>query len=83
MSNDDEVIIEKGVPVPKYFSVKWPWEKMHPGDSFVVTTDGTRQGSKAGTIRHSASSRGYKIAIRMQDETHIRVWMIGKLGESK
>lgn len=71
--DDDEIVIEKDVPVPKRTtrdSVRHVIDAMEPGDSILVPS----RGWPSKLIRR----RGYHVCSRKQPDGRYRVWMVDK-----
>ena len=80
MKRDPEAIkVETGIPMPETTDrvAKYPWSKMAPGDSFLVSC---KPGdNKSGAVRSAANVYGtrhqMKFSIRKVDGG-VRVWRI-------
>lgn len=64
----NELVIEKGIPLPKKGSAS-PMRRMEIGDSFV-----TNKGP--GSFAITAKRLGIKIASRKQPDGHFRIWRV-------
>jgi hypothetical protein len=86
----DELKIEDGVPAPppgKRGPTKYPWNKMAPGQSFLVECGRTAEDLTltSATVRAAANRYGRKHGMRFQTATRrervdgergVRVWRI-------
>lgn len=79
-----EFKIEKNVPPPAARSrVKYPWDKMQPGDSFFVACEDEEERKKL-CNRMSASASNFKRSMPLNDrkflvrqvEGGVRAWRI-------
>lgn len=74
-------LIEKGVPIPAdgrlsdaEQRISYPFSKMAPGDSFVVS--GGRKKSVKAAMCQYARGNGWKFTSRVQIDGTIRVWRV-------
>jgi hypothetical protein len=81
MSN--KMAIEKGIPIPHYQRVEWPFKDMKVGDSFVAKLD---RPSSRNSLYSQAKRERIKILCRSTpdlDVDEVRVWRIdGKANPS-
>lgn len=62
--------IESGVPLPD--SVKYPFDKLEVGDSFVVTLD-KRPSVSSAAVKYGQRTNT-KYVVRKVDDNNVRVW---------
>ncbi len=77
-----EIVLEKNVPIPAIRAkVKYPFDKMSPGDSFVINK---KTNAASVTVAYwKKKLPGTDYTVRAIDENSTRVWRIDGVGDTK